>query len=152
DLAQQSGLSSFPLGQMRTALRHALGTWTANGQPRDVGYEASFSRVISVDEASPKQSGQLPVDRLARIAANLSADLVDKLLLGFPKGPFVLVLQPDAPDAFDAFLRRVRGDVPVHIGYANSGDGSSGEWAIMPLPRRAELIVRFGIPPLLDAW
>jgi hypothetical protein len=73
-------------------------------------------------------------------------------MLGFPQGPFVLVLQPDDPDAFSSFLRNSGSDVPVRIRYASSGDGTSGEWAIVPVHGHDDLIVRFGIPPLLDSW
>jgi hypothetical protein len=41
--------------------------------------------------------------------------------------------------------------INVDIRYGGNA-GGSGEWAILPHPRREELVVRFGIPPLLEAW
>jgi len=85
------------------------------------------------------------------IAADLDEELTDRLMLGFPQGPFILVLQPDDPEAFDDFLNESTAEIDVDIRYASSA-GAGGEWVIMPQPRREELAVRFGIPPLLEAW
>src|SRR5262249_7258604 len=62
-----------------------------------------------------------------------------------------LVLQPDNPDKFDAFLYDSPAEINVDIRYA-SGTGTAGEWVIVPQSRREELAVRFGIPPLLESW
>ncbi len=139
------------------ALRRALGTWTDESPPPDTALAPIVLQPLFMDEhdgeaAGPQLAHHLPDGPLARIAANLDGDLQDRLLLGFPQGPFVLVLQPDEPEAFDEFLRKRHGDVQVHIRYASSEGGASGEWAITPLPERQELVVRFGIPPLLDSW
>ena len=150
-LAQVSGLSVFPLNQMRTALRRALSTWSVDGESEDGSYEAARERAAAVVVDDDQTPDRLPADDLSLIAAGLSEELTDKLVLGFPQGPFILVLQPDDPKAFDVFLNESNGDINVEIRYA-SGTGTGGEWAIVPQPRREELTVRFGIPPLLESW
>jgi hypothetical protein len=150
-LARLYGLRSFPLNQMRTALRRTLGTWSLDNLPYDSTYDGSFSRALRRDEAVTEQPDHLPAEPLARIAASLDERLLaDALMLGFPQGPFILVLQPDDPPGFDAFLDESPAEVEVNIRYAAGGNGTSGEWAIVPMARR-NLIVRFGIPPLLDS-
>ena len=150
-LAQSSRLSTFPLNQMRTALRRALRTWTHGEGLEDVSYEAAKVRAsVLVNDNFEKTVG-LPPGDLARIAADLDEELTDKLLLGFPQGPFILVLQPDDPEAFEDFLQESPSEINVDIRYGGSPAGG-GEWVIVPHPRREELAVRFGIPPLLEAW
>lgn len=150
-LAQLPGLSRFPLNQVRTALRRALRTWSVDGEPEDGSYEAARERATAVTISDDEYSERLPAGDLARIAAGLGEELTDKLVLGFPQGPFILVLQPDDPDAFDAFLNESAAEIDVDIRYASS-TGAGGEWVIVPQLRREELAVRFGIPPLLESW
>jgi Restriction endonuclease len=150
-LAQSSGLSTFPLNQMRTALRRALRTWSNGEGPEDSSYEAAKARASTVTNISIGDTNRLSPDDLALIAADLDEELTDRLMLGFPQGPFILVLQPDDPEAFDDFLNKSTAEIDVDIRYASSA-GAGGEWVIMPQPRREELAVRFGIPPLLEAW
>jgi hypothetical protein len=150
-LARSAGLATFPLNQMRTALRRALRTWTNGEGVEDVSYEAAKARAAVVTSNDIGDSGLLPSDGLARIAADLDEELTDKLLLGFPNGPFILVLLPDDPEAFEDFLTESTSEIDVDIRYGGSA-GGSGEWVILPYPRREELVVRFGIPPLLEAW
>lgn len=150
-LAQSSGLSSFPLNQMRIALRRALRTWTNGERLEDPTYEAAKARASAVTNGDIGDSDRLPLGELARIAADLDEELTDGLILGFPQGPFILVLQPDDPEAFDDFLNESTAEIDVDIRYAGRA-GVGGEWAIVPQPRREELAVRFGIPPLLEAW
>ena len=150
-LAQSSGLPGFPLNQMRIALRRALRTWSIDGESEDSSYEAALERAAAMTISNNRNSERLPPGDLARIAAGLSEELTDKLVLGFPQGPFILVLQPDDPDAFDAFLNESAAEINVDIRYA-SDTGAGGEWVIVPQPRREELAVRFGVPPLLESW
>lgn len=150
-LAQSSELPSFPLKQMRTALRRALRTWTNDGGGEDASYEAAKARASVVTNSDIAHPGRMPSDDLAQIAADLDEELTDRLLLGFPQGPFILVLQPDDPEAFDEFLKESTAEINVDIRYGGSA-GTGGEWVIVPHPRREELAVRFGIPPLLEAW
>ena len=152
-LADQAGLSQFPLGQMRRVLRLALGTGITNGGSADVGYEAANARASRAPEVpGSKETHVLPAQSLAHIAARLSEQLDDILILGFPQGPFVLVLQADDTDAFKRFLRDwPSSEVDVDIRYAPAGE-KAGEWAIVPLEDHHDLVIRFGIPPLLDSW
>ena len=150
-LAQSFEFSTFPSNQMRTALRRALRTWSSGEGPGDNSHEAARTRASTVTNISIGETGRLSPDGLALIAADLDEELTDRLMLGFPQGPFILVLQPDDPEAFDDFLNESAAEIDVDIRYASSG-GAGGEWVIMPQPRREELAVRFGIPPLLEAW
>ena len=150
-LAQSSGLPRFPLNQMRTALRRALGTWSLDAESEDDSYEAARERAATMTIGDDQDSERLPPGDLAGIAAGLGEDLTDKLVLGFPQGPFILVLQPDNPDTFDAFLNESAAEINVNIRYS-SGTGVGGEWVIVPQPKREDLGVRFGVPPLLESW
>jgi hypothetical protein len=57
-LARSDGLSSFPLHQMRTALRRALGTWSLDRDPEEGSYEAARQRaagtVVGNDQDDPR--------------------------------------------------------------------------------------------------
>lgn len=139
DLAREVELVSFPVAEMRQALRHSLGTGTADENATD-GFGAELHT-----------AGAFLAPRLTTIADELAGSLTDKLMLGFPHGPFVLALQPDDPVAFEKFLSSAPGEVPVRIRYATSTGGLSGEWAI-EVHNRDDLVVRFGAPPLLEAW
>lgn len=90
----------------------------------DDSYEAALERAAAVTIDEGQNSERLPTGELSRIAAGLSEELTDKLVLGFPQGPFILVLQPDDPDAFDAFLNESVAEIEVDIRY---GSGT-GRW------------------------
>ena len=152
-LARSSGLSHFPLNQMRTSLRRALRTWTNGEESEGTGYEAAKARASVTASNGIDDSAWLPSGELAQIAADLDEELTERLLLGFPQGPFILVLQPDDPESFDDFLKESAAEVDVNIRYGGS-TGGGGEWVIVPdrQREREELVVRFGIPPLLEAW
>ena len=154
ELAGQAGLGQFPLGQMRQVLRVALATWASDGESADTGFEGAYARS---SQARPVPDGEadyrLPAEALADIAAKLSEDLNDILVLGFPQGPFILVLQADDPAAFTQFLRDwPSSEIDVDIRYAPAAADKPGEWAIALIPERDDLVVRFGIPPLLESW
>jgi hypothetical protein len=154
ELAEKANLVQFPLGQMRQVMRVALATWTSNGESPDTTFEGAHARSA---QARPVPAGeadyQLPAEALADIAAKLSEDLNDILILGFPQGPFILVLQADDPAAFTQFLRDwPSAEIDVDIRYAPATADKPGEWAIALVPERDDLVVRFGIPPLLESW
>ncbi len=150
-LAEETGLSQFPLRQVRPVLRLALGTGIADGGSRDLGFDAAYARASHVPGRSGSGSRFLPASSLAGIAATLSEELDDILILGFPQGPFVLVLQADDTNAFKRFLRDSPSEIEVDIRYA-PGREKAGEWAIVPREGRDDWVIRFGIPPLLDSW
>jgi hypothetical protein len=152
-IAEEAGLSQFPLGQMRQVLRSALGTGATEDGTADIGFEAAYARGTRATETGASEAADsLPSHLLAQVAADLSEQLDESLILGFPQGgPFVLVLQADDLAAFRRFLRdQPSGDISVDIRYAPAAKGS-GEWAIVPHGRR-DLIIRFGVPPLLESW
>lgn len=151
-IAEEAGLSQFPLGQMRQVLRSALGTGAAEDGTADIGFEAAYARGTRATETVASEAADsLPSHLLAQVAADLSEQLDESLILGFPQGPFVLVLQADDLAAFRRFLRdQASGEISVDIRYAPAAKGS-GEWAIVPHGRR-DLIIRFGVPPLLESW
>jgi Restriction endonuclease len=153
-LAEQADLVQFPLGQMRRVLRVALATWAPGGESSDTTFEGAYARSAQVQQVPDGEADyRLPAEALADIAAKLSEDLDDILILGFPQGPFVLVLQADDPAAFTQFLRDWQSaEIDVDIRYAPATADKPGEWAIAPLPERDDLVVRFGIPPLLESW
>jgi hypothetical protein len=62
----------------------------------------------------------LPTEELDEIAADLHCNLTGKLVLGFPLGPFILVLRPDNLDIFDEFLDIAPSVIDVDIGFASS--------------------------------
>jgi hypothetical protein len=64
DLAERSGVPAFPLWQARAALRHALGTWTAEDRSPDAAHGAPLSDVITIEEMSAGQPLQLPAGSL----------------------------------------------------------------------------------------
>lgn len=115
-LAEDAGLSQFPLAQVRPVLRLALATGISDGRSLDPGFEAAYGRASQVPAGAG--SNVLPADPLARIAATLSEELDDILILGFPQGPFVLVLQADDTNAFKRFLRDSPAEIEVDIRYA----------------------------------
>jgi hypothetical protein len=154
ELAGQTSLIQFPLGQMRQVLRVALATWNSDNESADTTFEGAYARSTQARPVPDAEASyRLPAEALADIAAKLSEDLNDILILGFPQGPFILVLQADDPAAFTQFLRdRPSSEIDVDIGYAPATADKPGEWAIALVPGRDDLVVRFGIPPLLESW
>jgi hypothetical protein len=154
ELAAKADLVQFPLTQMRQVMRNALGTWNSDGDFPDTTYEGAYARSV---RASPSAAGEvgfaLPAEELATIAAKLSEELDDVLILGFPQGPFILVLQADDPAAFARFLRDwPSSELNVDIRYGSATPDGPGEWAIALIPGRDDLVVRFGVPPLMESW
>ena len=133
-LATFAGLTSFPIEQMRVTLRKVLGTWTLERE-----------RTMSA------RRELLPERGLREIAVALHDELQSRLIFGFPQGSFVLVLQPDNPEKFEEFLANSQAQVDVDIKFASGDFGKTGEWAIVPDGQR-DLILRFGLPPLLEEW
>lgn len=141
-LAMSARLGSFPVKQARVALRKALGTWSLDREPDSDPEE----------EESGSVRRFLPEASLRNTALTLNRQLRGRrLLLGFPQGPFVLVLQPDDPEAFDEFLATSESPINVDIRFASNDSGATGEWVLLP-ENNSDLTVRFGVPPLLEAW
>lgn len=158
ELAQEVRVSSFPTVQIRTALRLALGTWTADEAQSTVSgldFHTLDGRAWYATDLNPAESEphQLPVERLARVAANLveQATASGGLLFGFPAAPFVLALRPDDPEAFSAYVASYGPDVRVNIGFATRRK-VAGDWVIVPTDGSQSFQLRFALPPLLEDW
>jgi hypothetical protein len=154
-LAEEVGASPFPRGQLRTALRLALGTWTAD-RPHDFGFylDAPDHRAWSMNDLNPAQEEsdrQLPVGPLADIAAELAGRARDDLLLGFPAAPFVLALRPDSPAALSAYVASNGTDINVNI-KPPIRDKASQDWAIVPADGTRSFQIRFALPEILGDW
>ncbi|MDG4820175.1 MULTISPECIES: restriction endonuclease [unclassified Micromonospora] len=119
--AVATGLTTFPVRQVRTALRTAFGNAgaesTAAGTPTD-----------------GTNSG-LPADLLASWAARTTAELQDSatgegLILGFPAAPFILAMHPESMDDFETFIAEHGSDIRVNIRFGR--EGPRGDWTITP--------------------
>jgi hypothetical protein len=156
ELAQEVRVSPFPSGQVRTALRLALGTWTADesqgpDEDFDLRTPARRARRASELNAAQREPQQLPADPLARIAENLVERASGNLLLGFPAAPFVLALRLDDPAAFSAYVARHGPDVRVNIEFATRHE-VTGDWMIVPADGSRTFQLRFALPALLEDW
>lgn len=137
-LAVRAGLDSFPIGQMRAALRVALATVAVDGKAADP----------STGEVLP-----MPWDELSEMAFELAGSIDGDLVLGFPAGPQVLALRPDDASAFREWSATATGGVvPVRLRYAPGRP--HGEWVLMPMtePMGRQVVLRFGTPPALAEW
>lgn len=138
DLAIQAGLTAFPIGQMRAALRSALSS-TDDGP--------------AAEDPSTQVLTPMPEDALEALAAALARSIDGSLVLGFPSGPQVLALKPDDPRTFAAWTRDAGPVVPMQLRYA-PGRRRQGEWALLPShhPYGRSLVLRFATPPALAEW
>ena len=166
----------FPRGQIRTALRLSLGTWTDQSEPDGEQTPTEGPQPHAVDggrpvrRADPIQSVRrvdpmdsirrnpasdeghtLPPEQLADVADTLTGEIGATLLLGFPASPFILVLRPDDPAAFGAYIREHPTDVLVDIQFAGSRI-ASGDWMIVPADDSTRFVLWFSLPTLLANW
>ncbi|WP_255632788.1 restriction endonuclease [Amycolatopsis sp. TNS106] len=155
-LAEQSGISTFPRGQVRTALRLALDTWTADGH--DIQFDVKRADQTALrgqwaNELNPatREPQRLPDESLARIADDLADDSDYDLILGFPAAPFVLVLRPDDPRRFRDYLERKSSDILVNIA-TGPRDEIVGDWAITPVDEEGGFQLHFALPTQLEDW
>ena len=157
-LAREHGqTSTFPTGQMRTALRLALGTWQRDEpakhlQARANSTQSQRAAMAAAEVKIGNETNLLPREELASIAAKLDDDLTDIFVLAFPDAPFIIALRPDDIAIFDAFLDGGDGIRNIHIGFdPNAGQGV-GEWVITAEEAPELPLAYFGLPPMLDAW
>ncbi len=114
-LASASDLASFPVGQMREALRRALGTHP----DADIDLEDEDSAVAPVDRALATHGplDGLDTRALAEVCGEAAADLSGRLFLAWTSSPFIVFMQPtermrradDLAAAVDTEGRRLRG-------------------------------------------
>lgn len=136
-LAIRAGLDVYPVGQMRAALRVALGTVAVDGEAADP----------STRELSP-----MPWNQLDELAYDLASSIDGDLVLGFPPGPQVLVLRPDDARAFREWSAAMAGGI-VSVGLRYAPGRPQGEWVVVPIePAGRWLVLRFGTPPALAEW
>jgi hypothetical protein len=138
--AERTELTTFPVGQVRQALRTAFG---------NAGAEMPIS-----DSVQTGATG-LPADVLASWAARMIADLQrtstgEGLILGFPAAPFILAMQPDNMEEFEAFIAVHGQDIPVNIRFGR--DGIGGDWIITPSADPEAFRLSFGLPGALETW
>ncbi|WP_156996853.1 hypothetical protein [Knoellia aerolata] len=136
-LALATSLATFPVGQMRAALRTALRTDPTG---------------TSSPDPSTGELPYLPARDLALLTQELADTLDDDLVLGFPAGPQVLALRPDVPAAFRNWAATAPPVVPVTLRFAPGLP--RGEWTIRPVSDAWEprVVLRFGTPPALAQW
>jgi hypothetical protein len=166
----------FPRGQIRTALRLSLGTWTDTSAPSDSRAGEQRLRTlaqtapVSLDDGDPlepvrrmdaresslrnparEEKHTLPPDDLAAIAETLADEVNTTLMLGFPASPFILVLRPDGLAAFGDYVREHSTEVFVDIRPAGARD-VSGDWVIVPADGSGRFALWFSLPALLQDW
>lgn len=96
-LANQERLESMPMGQVRTALRLALGTWTAPTTGDPASRQPDLANELNPALA---EEHRLPIRALSAISTDFANELQEDLVLGFPPAPFILALRPDDVEAF----------------------------------------------------
>jgi hypothetical protein len=152
-LAAEQHLQSFPVNQLREALRRALRTWTIADDDAD-GDADSEPDFVAAGRRARRAEGtaghQLDPERLARIVGRL-IELDGALYIALTSTPFMTVLQPDDPGDRDA-LRDLDAAGELDLAFAGV-DTSRGEWVLSSEGRgRRGSTLRFGVPPLHERW
>ncbi|MEV6603158.1 hypothetical protein [Kutzneria sp. NPDC051319] len=156
-LAGEADVRSFPLGQLRTAARLVLGTWTADDDLLRRGADQGAPRVEELARLAAQitpaieERDMLPSGGLGAVLASLAAVANQNLVLGFPAAPFVLVLRPSDPAALSRYVDRHGSDVRVDIRFA-SRRTVAGDWVIVPADGSRAFQLRFALPDLLAEW
>jgi hypothetical protein len=155
-LDDERSVSQFPIGQVRTALRLALGTWTDEGEvPSEtrsdpVAAQRRAERAVGRNPALQERN-RLPVEGLADIVGGLAGRTRDDLILGFPAASFVLALHAEDPTALSAYVARHGSDIRVDIRFAERRN-VTGDWVIVPADGSDAFRLRFALPSLLEDW
>ncbi|MCV0384765.1 MAG: hypothetical protein K5799_15190 [Erythrobacter sp.] len=98
-LAGNSSAQTFPVGQMREALRRALGTHPDINV--DIDAEDSLSGPAKRAHATPRPASGLNVSALAQVCADAAAELPGRLLIAWTASPFLVFVQPTDDDLAD---------------------------------------------------
>ncbi|MEV1111251.1 hypothetical protein AB0I95_21840 [Micromonospora sp. NPDC049751] len=141
DEAVDANLATFPVRQVRLALRTAFSSVRAEMATTRVPHEG-------------KDEG-LPADVLASWARQVAAALQapetgEELILGFPAAPFILAMHPDSMEDFEAFIAEYGSYIPVDIGFGR--EGARGDWTITPIADPDAFRLSFGLPGALETW
>lgn len=147
EIAQSAGLETFPVGQMREALRRALGTWPLE-VAEDVQHYSRAATKARTTVDTEESAERLPPDRLAGVAAQ-AADIDGRLYFGFTDRPFLLVLQPDEPAEAAAVLVPGARQVLTDLRFAGSST-DTGDWTLTTVTNEGSLTFRLALPPLLE--
>ncbi|MCM6774471.1 restriction endonuclease [Nocardia sp. CDC159] len=163
DLAITQGINRFPVGQVRAALRRALGTWTGGfetpteSDETDAQVEGAPEKGVSpymtVGRMPGKHSSQvLPQAQLMTIVTQMHSDRLGDLIVGFPSAPFILVLRIESRADFGNYLAQNPGsEIAVHIEFAHRGK-HDGDWVIVPADGSPQFRLVFALPELLADW
>lgn len=147
-LVQQSGLPSFPLSLIRSALRRALGTANTD---EDSAAETDVTFTDARDRAAIGTStglgAILDADRLAEILSTV-AEFDEALYLGFTDSPFAALVKPDDRDAFAGMASRETRPVRLAFAPDDGEEADTGEWALVD---QGGDVIRLALPPALDA-
>lgn len=168
-IAREYNVRPFPVEQVRTTLRFALGSWTASTADdvvstadladvvdggRDPQVIEHLARLVDQHTQAREGRGDVPSVALARVGADLAITvrrLDQSLLLGFPAAPFVLTLRPNYPGALAEYVSRQGPDIQVNIQFASRGN-AAGDWVIVPADGSDGFRLRFTLPTLLADW
>jgi hypothetical protein len=142
DLALTREISRFPVGQVRRALRRALGTWTGGfDTPVPSGEtdaqdewitDQGGSTYMTAGLPSKQRLQRLPHAQLRTIMTGMYSERLGDLIVGFPPAPFILVLRIESRTDFETYLARYPGsEIAVHIEFASRGQ-HDGDWVIGP--------------------
>ncbi|HZM79916.1 MAG TPA: restriction endonuclease [Candidatus Limnocylindrales bacterium] len=139
--ATAADLTTFPVRQVRTALRTAFG-------------KAGTGSILA-GMPTDGTSGGLPADRLASWAASTAAEVQgsesgEGLILGFPAAPFILAMHPDSMNDFETFIANHGSDIRVNIRFGR--EGPRGDWTITPVEDPEAFRLSFGLPGALEIW
>ena len=139
--AADANLATFPVRQVRLALRNA--------------FSNAGAEITATEVSSEGPHDGLPANILASWAARVTAELQDSasgegLILGFPSAPFILAMHPDSMEDFEAFIAAHGTYIPVDIRFGR--EGARGDWIITPTEDPEAFRLSFGLPGALEAW
>lgn len=147
DLCIREGISSFPVGQMRGALRLALGT---GGYSRPLD-RVEASRLVEELDPSTSELTRMASDPLLDLASALANAAVGDMVLGFPVGPFVLVLRPDDAGMFREWFDAAPDRTFAQVRSTAAGPG--GDWVLLLDGHDGgPVVLRFSTPDAVTDW
>lgn len=147
-LCMREGLASFPVGQMRAAIRLALGT-AGHAMPED---RAEAGQLLEALDPSAPELARMSSGALLELASSLAQAAVGDMVLGFPAGPFVVVLRPDDPVRFAEWVARSPDRAPAQVRSTTTGPG--GDWVLLlnGLADESPVVLRFSTPDEVTDW
>ncbi|ERK73555.1 restriction endonuclease [Leifsonia aquatica] len=131
-LAKKRNIESFPVNQMREALRKAFGTWTTDARDVPKLFDDAEARASHLGTAT----SPLPPERLAKIASE-AAEFGERLYFVFNDTAFVFVVRSDDLQADDDDTPGARktprlaagARADARLAFAGE-DEHSGEWTL----------------------